>query len=188
VSAELPLVQKIASLAEALRSAGIPFAFGGAIALGFHAEPRATLDIDVNLFVAEGEARRVLSALAAVGITCDREAVGSAIERDGQVRIAWGTTPLDLFFAHHALHESCRARARLVPFAGARIPVLSAEDLVVFKALFARTKDWADVESIVMARGDDLDRAYVERWLAGILPPGDSRLVRLREALGEVAR
>lgn len=34
------------------------------------------------------------------------------------------------------------------PFAGQRIPFLSCYDLVVFKAFFNRTSDWADLEEM----------------------------------------
>ena len=35
-----------------------------------------------------------------------------------------------------------------MPLAGIEIPVLSCEALVIFKALFNRTKDWADIEAV----------------------------------------
>jgi hypothetical protein len=39
------------SIADALERQKIPYAIGGAIALGFYAPPRATLDVDINIFV-----------------------------------------------------------------------------------------------------------------------------------------
>ena len=39
----------IVSLHEMLDSAGVPHQFGGAIALAWYRNPRATTDIDVNL-------------------------------------------------------------------------------------------------------------------------------------------
>ena len=35
-----------------------------------------------------------------------------------------------------------------VPLAGRKIPVLDCASLVVFKALFNRTRDWADIEAV----------------------------------------
>src|SRR4029079_9320585 len=43
------LAERIVALDEAL--ADVPHAFGGALALAYYAEPRATVDIDLNLFV-----------------------------------------------------------------------------------------------------------------------------------------
>lgn len=39
------------ALADALERHNISYAIGGALALGFYAPPRATLDVDVNAFV-----------------------------------------------------------------------------------------------------------------------------------------
>lgn len=43
--------EKSLAIARALEHARIPHAFAGAIALAFAAEPRGTIDVDVNLFV-----------------------------------------------------------------------------------------------------------------------------------------
>ena len=45
------LAAKLVALHDALDEAAIPHAVGGAIALGYYAEPRATIDVDINVFV-----------------------------------------------------------------------------------------------------------------------------------------
>ena len=40
-------------IAQALEAAGVPYALGGALALGAHGVPRGTLDVDVNVFSAD---------------------------------------------------------------------------------------------------------------------------------------
>ena len=51
--AELQTAPEIArAIADALEERGIGYAIGGAIALGYYAVPRATVDVDVNVFVA----------------------------------------------------------------------------------------------------------------------------------------
>ena len=42
----------------------------------------------------------------------------------------------------------------------------SAEDLLVLKAFAERTKDWMDVESIILRQGKNLDMDYVLRQLS----------------------
>jgi hypothetical protein len=61
---------------------------------------------------------------------------------------------------------------------GAPIHVLSAEDLTVFKLLFFRGKDVVDVERLVAAQGDRLDRDYVRRWLVACVGEHDERVHR----------
>jgi len=46
------LAQQLLTIHAALMAAGIPHAFGGAIALAYcTGEPRATIDLDINVFV-----------------------------------------------------------------------------------------------------------------------------------------
>ena len=58
------LLGKLVAVHSALRSAELSHAFGGALALAWCTEAaRATIDIDVNLFVDAQQAPRVFAAL-----------------------------------------------------------------------------------------------------------------------------
>jgi hypothetical protein len=152
------LTDKLVALHGALDGARIPHAFGGAIALAYcTGAPRGTIDIDLNVFVEPTEARRVFADLP-IGVTADDNDVAAATT-DGQVRLFWGTTPVDLFFRYHPFHHDVARRVRSVPFGPTVIPVLSCEDLLVFKAFFSRTKDWADIEAMVATDAVDLPLA-----------------------------
>jgi hypothetical protein len=174
------LVQRIVLVCDALDSAGLPWALGGALALAYATEePRGTRDIDINVFVSARRAAEVLSALApGVGWT---QADVAAAERDDQVRVMWDDTPIDLFFDAGAFHTDVATRCRRVPFAGRTVRVLSAEDLAVFKALFDRGKDWVDIEAMAEANAVDLELAA--QRLQGILGD-DARVTRLRSLRG----
>jgi hypothetical protein len=174
------LVEAIVALEAALDAADVPHAFGGALALAFHiGEPRGTRDIDVNIFLPPTAVARVFAALPAGVALTDADA--ERVRHDGQVRVFWDDTPLDLFFTTHAFHELARVRVDRVPFAGVTIPVLGATELVVFKAFFDRTKDWADIEAIADAGTADLHAAI--GWLVDLLGGDDARVARLRAVL-----
>jgi hypothetical protein len=68
-----------------------------------------------------------------------------------------------------------------VPFAGTRIPVLGPVELAAFKAMFDRTRDWADIEAMVGASTLDVDA--VRATLQALLPADDERFARLDEAV-----
>ena len=173
----ISLADKALALHEALTSAGTPHAFGGALALAFHiAEPRGTRDIDINVFVPTNDARAVLATLPKEVHWTERDV--EQIQRDGQVRVFWADTPVDLFFDTHRFHQLAASRTELVPFAGRMIPVLSADDLAVFKAFFDRTKDWADIEAMIEV--ESLDAHVVLGWLVDLLGTRDHRVSRLR--------
>jgi hypothetical protein len=177
------LDEKVIILARTLDAEAVPHAFGGALALAYYATPRGTVDIDVNVFVPGDEAERVLEALARVGVRRAPDDV-RRIRRDGQVRVRWGHTPIDLFFSYDPLHERCLARRRSVPFGGDdAIWILSAEDLAIFKVIFDREKDRTDLEEMLFALGPDFDADYALSWLDRILEEDDARLLRFRKAL-----
>ena len=174
------LFDKLVSIERALRDANIPHAFGGAIALGFHiVEPRATADIDVNLFVPEVDASTTFAALPPE-ITWDAADVHE-VETNGQVRVFWDDTPVDLFFETHRFHRHTAERVEQVSFDGVDVPVLGATELTIFKAFFDRTKDWADIEAMVDAGTVDIHAAI--GWLVDLLGADDHRVARLRTLL-----
>lgn len=178
------LSEKILLLEHGFRQRGIPHAFGGALALAYYATPRATIDIEVNVFVGVARAAEVLSLLEALGAEPLRDDERAHLERDEQVRVRWERTPVDLFFSYDAFHDSCFERRRRMPFGeDEAIQVLSAEDLLVFKALFDRDKDWRDIEELIFALAADLDDAYARDWLSRIAGTDDARTRRLRNLL-----
>ena len=172
------LDEKIVAISRALGRAGLPHAFGGALALAYYATPRATHDVDLNLFVPSSGAPAVVAALEPLGVIF-REVDLRRIERDGQSRVFWEHTPLDLFFSYDPLHDSCLERRRSVSFGGDDLYVLSPEDLAIFKVIFDRGKDWQDLAEMIFAGGGSMDWDYVREWLSRILPGGDPRRERL---------
>jgi hypothetical protein len=160
------LVDRLLAVHHALDSARLPHAFGGAIALAYCTEePRGTRDIDVNVFVDAIRAPEVLRSLPAGVAVTDRDV--EAASSDGQVRVWWDETPVDVFLDVHDFHHEVAAGARIVPFSGTEIPVLGCVELVVFKAFFSRTKDWADIEAILDAGTIDVTPAL--GWLVRLL-------------------
>jgi hypothetical protein len=177
------LAERVVAIENALGDARIPHAFGGALALAYHiAEPRGTRDIDVNIFVDEERARSVLELLPA-GVAWN-DADLQMIEREGQVRLFWDDTPVDLFFATHRFHRHAGSHIEEVPFAGTTIPILGATELTVFKAFFDRTKDWADIEAMLDAGTVDTHTAL--GWLVDVVGGNDHRVSRLHRLLDRV--
>lgn len=171
------LPDKIVELHRALAAAGVPHAFGGALALAWCTQrARGTIDVDLNVFVPPDRADAVVAALPA-GVTWV-DADLARIRADGQVRLWWDATPVDLFFDTTAFHERVGERVRHEPFLGVDVPFLACRDVAVFKAFFDRTKDWADLEE--MAAAGTLDVEAVLGVLVRYLGGDDPRVERLR--------
>jgi hypothetical protein len=142
-----------------------------------HRTRRGTIDIDVNLLIPASDWERVLDALPC-GVKVTRKD-RDLLKRDGQVRVWWHKTPLDLFLNSTDFHDGIASRVRWETFAGTSLPFLSCFDLAVFKAFFNRTKDWADLEE--MARAGTLKKALVQATLIGYLGAEDERISKLAQ-------
>ena len=178
-AANVPLPDKVLWLHESLDAARIPHALGGALALAYYAEPRVTIDVDLNLFVPVERWRDVVDALTPLGVDAGN-LDEQALLRDGQCRLWWGSNPVDLFFAYDEFHDEMRKEVRRVPFAESTVPILAPEHLAVCKAMFDRPKDWIDIEQMLVAT-QDLDLAAIEGWLERMVGPADQRMKHLAE-------
>jgi len=172
-----------------LDAAAVPHALGGALALAYHVhEARATRDIDLNVSADPQHPERVFHALP--GDVPWSDADVRSVNADGQVRLWWPhpdgqpAIPLDLFFPQHEFHAVAMSRLEVVAMLDATIPIVSATDLMVFKMLFDRRKDWADIEELVRFGKVDVEEA--ERWLTAIVGPEDPRHATLRALVDEV--
>jgi len=176
---EPSLPQKVVAIHRCLQQ--VEHSFGGALALAYYAEPRATHDIDLNLFVGADRAVAVMDSLGAVGVEADGPAVERLV-RDGQGRVWFGRTPIDLFFAYDPFHDAARAGSRPVPFLDTEIPILSATHLTVCKAVFDRPKDWVDIDAM-LALDAPIDAGEALRWVGRIAGDADRRFDRLAAVL-----
>jgi hypothetical protein len=171
------LATRLIDIHDALTAADLPHAFGGAIALAYCTEePRGTRDLDVNVFVQPQLAKDVFAALPS-GVARSAGELASA-EGDGQVRLWWQDTPIDIFLNVHQFHEEVARGVRQVPFSGRVVPVVGCTALAVFKALLSRTKDWADIEEMVEM--GEMSLTDVVTWLTQIAGSESPALARLR--------
>ncbi|MBM3179832.1 MAG: nucleotidyltransferase family protein [Chloroflexi bacterium] len=173
------LIDAVIAFQNLLEKEGIPTMAIGGIAVGVWGEPRLTRDIDMKVLIHREDRARLLAVLRAFtpldGNPDDSfRHLGLAFFRDSNgVRI-------DVLLADTIFDETAIERARAVTlFNGKTIRVCTAEDLVVYKMLSTRTKDRADVESVIQKQGEALDDAYIEDWLAQFEEAlADSTLIR----------
>jgi hypothetical protein len=163
----------------ALDAGGVAHAFGGALAFGYYAETRATVDVDVSVFVDIARVDAVVDLLRPIGlerVPNQRMPIGGVeLRRAGRDRC-------DLFSDLDPRYAEIRARCEVFPFGPEAVPMpfLSVEDVVMFKLSFGRPKDWVDLESLV-AYNPGLDVEQIEDLLVHLRGPSmHPRLARLR--------
>jgi hypothetical protein len=91
--------------------------------------------------------------------------------------VAWAKVAIDLFLDVLSFHREVALSVRHVPFMGRTIPVIGCTPLAVFKAMFDRTRDWADIEAMADASAIGLEEAA--RWVAEIEGSDSARARRL---------
>ena len=116
----------------------VDHAFGGAIALNYYAEPRATTDIDVNVATTFDAAAELIGQLEGVGFEMEQP-LAELVPLAG-ARMRRGADVVDLFFSFDGFHERLRSRARRVPLrvggTTTEIPILSSlvqEELIALR-------------------------------------------------------
>lgn len=168
-------------IAAALDVAGCEYAIGGAIALGFWAKPRSTMDVDVTLFLPPAEVGGCLRLLEGIGCTFSVDGATQLLSEHGYCQVEYHGGRIDVFLPLIPFYEEAHKRRRAVELGTQRVLIWDAETLCVFKLMFFRLKDLADLEEILRIQGDQLDPAWVRRQILGIYGQRDPRISRWDE-------
>lgn len=152
-----------------LETSGVPYAFGGAIALAAWSEPRATADVDVILWIDPNEIDRAIELVRRAGVEVDDIAARTAAAQRGMFAGRIGATRVDVFVPSIPFYDEAARRRVRTTIADRPAWVHSAEVLAVFKMLFFRPKDLIDVERMIAVRGPSFDRGFVRASLVEML-------------------
>jgi hypothetical protein len=183
--ANLDSYQVAEELAARLDAAGCEYALGGAIALGFWAEARGTLDVDVTLYLSLDDSAGCLQLLERIGCEVDRTRALHTLNEHNFCQVRLLGIRLDVFLPMSPFYAAAKARRREVPIGNRRAYIWDAETLCVFKMMFFRQKDLVDIQSILRSQGASLDRAWIEKSLLELYGSRDPRVTRWRELATE---
>ncbi|MBL9038533.1 MAG: hypothetical protein JNG84_08485 [Archangium sp.] len=143
-------------------------ALGGAIALTMHGFARATRDVAINVFTTPEQLPAVLDVLGSTGLTFERATVVGEAAAEGWFTAWHGAVRVDVFVPSIDFSwEAYRSRVKRA-FLGEQLWFLSAEALCVFKLLFFRTKDLADLERLVLT-SRELEHSVVRATIARLM-------------------
>jgi hypothetical protein len=163
-------------LARELQLRGQEYALGGAIALGYWGTPRGTVDVDLTIYLPPERPSECIALLLDIGCSVLPAEAAESLREHGFCRVAYFGTRLDVFLPIVPFYEAARLRRKRLELAGQSIVVWDAESLVVFKMMFFRRKDLADVEQILQVQGVHFDRLWVREQLIGMYGARDPRL------------
>jgi len=151
-----------ALVARRLEAAGIPYMVIGGMANAVWGVARATVDVDVTVLLGPEHVARLLAALGE-GFT-PRSSDPEELARKTRVvpLVHSSGVQVDVILGLLPYEEEAVFRAVAVTVADTAVRFCTAEDLILHKIISTRERDLADVEALLLVRGDRLDRAYLD--------------------------
>lgn len=154
---------------------GWRFCFIGGVALQRWGEPRETVDVDLTLLTGFGGEERFVQRLLQCFEPRIEHAGQFALTRRVLLLRSGSGVGIDIALGGLPFEESVVARSSIFVFPpNAPLRTCSAEDLIVLKAFAARSRDWPDIEGIIIRQTGKLDWHYIHQQLGP--------LVELKEA------
>ena len=171
------LIGVVLRVVAALDSCRISYTVGGSLASSFSGEPRASIDADILVSMAESQVPCLIHALGDE-FYAESHSLGRAVHDRTNANVIHrpSSTKVDLFIARTELDAQQLARRRRVQVASEPdqfIFMHSAEDILLQKLHWFRLggevseRQWRDVVSIVRVQGARLDRSYVWTMATG---------------------
>jgi len=146
----------------------VPVMFMGGIAVSLWGQPRATYDIDGVIGISTAEADKFLSEVSKENFSYDRKKPVKIIQGFAFITLVYPIKShkiyIDLFLTSDKYQEVALSRRKEIVLSGKKIPVISAEDLILYKLLAGRTKDIEDVREILIAQKGKLNMRYMKKW------------------------
>jgi len=163
-------------LAEQLELRHQEYALGGAIALGYWGAPRGTVDVDLTVYLPPDKTSDCVWLLQDIGCEFSATEALDSLREHGFCRATYGGMRVDVFLPIAPFYEAARVRRKRVELARQPAMIWDAESLAVFKMMFFRRKDLADVEQILRTQGPQFDRVWVRDRLVEMYGARDPRL------------
>jgi len=162
-----PLADLLTDLGRALAQLGVRWYLFGAQAAILYGVARLTADVDVTVDLAGHSTAELVATLTTAGFEPRMPDAEAFAERTRVLPFLHRHTriPIDIVLAGPGLEELFFSRVRERPIGPLRVPVASAEDLLIMKVLAGRPKDLDDVVAIARAHGSSLDFARVTETL-----------------------
>lgn len=141
----------------------------GAQAVACYGVMRMSADVDVTVALDGAEVAGFVAAMKRAGFrlrVSDPDFVRETrVLPFEHIASRW---PVDCVLAGPGLEETFLERARKLRLAGATVPVIAPEDLIVTKLLAGRPKDREDARGLLAAPDLKIDLAQVRRTLAEV--------------------
>ncbi len=146
------MFQDYKDLLSAFNAHGVKYLIVGGYAVSFHAQPRATKDIDLFIKADAANARAAYAALASFGVPLEKIRAEDLVDPRNFIRFGLEPHAVDILPAIDGVEFDAawekRVEAAIDPKSGLTACFISAADLVTAKLAAGRPQDIADVAAL----------------------------------------
>jgi hypothetical protein len=161
------LIEALRALAAVLREIEAPGMIIGGIAVIARGVPRLTVDADATVWGEQVDLEDLFQILGRHQIV-PRIQDAFDFARQRQVLLLRhdpSGTPIEISIAWLPFEKEALEKATPVRFAGIEIPVATAEDLVIYKALAWRDRDRTDIERLIVLHGKTMNMERIRSFV-----------------------
>jgi hypothetical protein len=162
----------LARLIAALQASEIPYMLTGSYASSLHSIPRATRDIDIVIFPNREQLTRFIQSLPSSDYHTDLDDAIESLRRRSQFNVIDYATGWKVDFIVPPFNDFNMEefeRRSLIDVDGLQLSVVSPEDVVIAKLLWARAgkseRQIDDVATVIRIQASKLDVRYIEKWV-----------------------
>jgi hypothetical protein len=161
-----PLASALGALAAWFEAEAIRGAIVGGVAASLLGRPRMTRDVDAVVLVDDLGWQQFIDSGTAFGVSPRIDDPIEFAHRTRVLLMRHDPSGIDLDISLGALSFEVEMidRRQSMTIGQLTLPVITAEDLIIMKALARRPRDIADIESVLDANAD-LDLDHVRHWL-----------------------
>jgi Nucleotidyl transferase of unknown function (DUF2204) len=146
------MYQDFKDLLSAFNVHGVKYLIVGGYAVSFHAQPRATKDMDLFVKADHANAKAVLAALASLGAALDNVSAEDLVDPRNFIRFGREPVAVDILPGVDGVDFDTAWEGRIEgvidPKSGLTAFFISKNDLIASKLAAGRLRDLADVEAI----------------------------------------
>lgn len=159
---EAPLIESFVLLNDFFQRHKIRYCLIGGIAAGFWGEPRYTRDMDFTVVSQTRSLDSIIQALKKEKFTVESKGPSQVqvIKKDKLQFLA------DLTLAEIDYQDWVVQRAINVEIFDIKVPICTAEDLMILKLIANRRQDLLDIENVLKKRSHQLDKKYLKEWFS----------------------
>ncbi|OGB90004.1 hypothetical protein A2625_01510 [candidate division WOR-1 bacterium RIFCSPHIGHO2_01_FULL_53_15] len=160
------IVDALFKLLALLNRLKLPHMLVGGFAVNYYGAPRATGDIDISILADSDNIEEFLSALKKNRFTFHKKDVLTLVKISNRFLIFDPSNiyRIDCWLPKTDFELKALDRRVKVKILGKTVFLPSVEDLILFKLLAGRAKDYEDLKWIIKRQINELDNKYLKFW------------------------